>query len=455
MLLRVNPVKSFSPNFLVPSSKPETQRAILVASLAEGDSVIYNDLRCTETQAMKDACRAIGSNIKEYQSHLEIHGVGNKLKSPSRIINCHGSGLVFRVFTALTSFTNKPTILTGDKILCQRIMQPLFDGLSALGAEIESICSLGKAPVVNRGLPLKGGKVYLPGNISSQFVTAILFAAPYANEPIEIILTGEAYSHSYIFQTIKFMQDSGIKVEHNDSFTYYKVYPGLYNKINIRIKEDYTSASYLLVTAALFKGEMVFNNIDGHSLQGERAILSILEKIGITYHFKSETKELIVNNPHDYLSGEYEFDAKNYPNIVPTLAVLGSFICGRFKVYGASVTQFHKAPRIEAMVSELTKLGVDIKILYNNENVCDGFEIFGKKEYSGGVVFSNWEDHRIFMSLFVASLKTKNPCYLQGHEEVACSFPTFLEEFKNFGVETHMTPEIDLEKNQPNYAVSH
>jgi 3-phosphoshikimate 1-carboxyvinyltransferase len=442
--LKVIPAKKITGNFIIPASKPETQRAILIATLAEGRSFIKNDLRCSETATMKEACRSIGATIIEHADSLEIIGVAGDMHAPRKVIDCKGSGLVFRVFTALASFIPTPVIITGDSILRGRVMKPLFDAMRVLGGDIENICGGDTAPVVNRGRALNGGICHLPGNISSQFITAILFAAPFAKEPTKIIVDGEMYSLSYIKQTLHFMQQAGIEVEFDEENSIFTVQPGFYKSINVRIKEDYTSASYILATAALYKGRTHFKKAYGDSMQGESEILKILETMNITHVYDKETDELIINNPHEKLSGHYEFDAKDYPNIVPTLAALGAYVTGSFKVTGAALTRFHKAPRVEAMTKELKKLGVDISIVYKND-FADGFIIHGKESYPGNVTFSSWNDHRIFMSLFIATLKCSAPCYFTDYLDVDCSFPTFFDEFKNVDVKM----EIISEANSP------
>lgn len=130
--LVVEPTNHILHSAWIPSSKPETQRAILAATLANGKSVIYNDLRCLETSTMKDACRSIGAKIIEEPGRLIIYGTGGKISPEEKVIDALGSGLVFRVLTALTCFSNKPAVITGDTILRTRVMEPLLDAINIL-----------------------------------------------------------------------------------------------------------------------------------------------------------------------------------------------------------------------------------------------------------------------------------------------------------------------------------
>ncbi len=432
--LRVNPVTELKGKAVIPSSKPETQRAILAATLAKGRSRIDNDLRCVETTTMKDACRAIGAIIHEHEGYLEIDGVGRDLKAGKYVIDALGSGLVFRVLSALTCFSSTATVISGDAVLRGRVMAPLFDALSQLGANIEYVGDEGKAPIVNWGGGLRGGRCTLPGNVSSQFVTAVMFAAPLADAATEIVIEGEILSISYIRQTVAALRQAGITVDVSEDFARIVVHPGHYQPAHYQVYGDYTSSSYLIGAATLFQGTTVFGNINSTSLQGERAIIDVVKALGLTVQFDDVRHTLTLTNPYPQLRGDFEFDASDFPNIVPTLAAIGAHVQGTFRVIGASITRLHKSPRVKAIVAELSKMGVDIRALFR-DGVYDGFEIRGHGEtYAGDVTLSSWGDHRIFMSLFMASLRSKQPNLLDGYQDVNCSFPDFLSQFQGLGV---------------------
>ncbi|MFF2331667.1 MULTISPECIES: 3-phosphoshikimate 1-carboxyvinyltransferase [unclassified Streptomyces] len=436
MLLRVEPIENFAGTFRVPASKPETQRAILASTLAEGRSRVVNDLRCDETETMKRACRALGAEISEHDGYLDITGVGGSLgNAPRTMIRADGSGLVFRTMAALTSVLPSPAVVTGDETLCNRVMSPLLDALGELGADIESVCREGHAPIVNWGGRLAGGNCRLPGDVSSQFITAILFAAPFAEHPVEIDVAGRVHSQSYIEQTLHTLREAGVQVTASPDHRHYRVEPSRYRAKDVSVHEDYTSASYLLAAAALYPGRTVFTHVHGGSRQGEAAILPILERLGLRTTLDRAASRLIVDNPRGSLRGTFDIDATDCPNIVPTLAAIGAYVDGTLRVTGARVTHFHKAARIEAMVTELSRAGVAIKSLYAR-GVCDGFEVRGAPAYPGGVTFSHWGDHRIFMSLFVAGLRMKSANLYSGSEEVRLSFPSFFGQFAKAGVTT-------------------
>lgn len=434
-LVSVEPLDSFGGTFRVPESKPETQRAILTSSLASGVSRITNDLRCAETETMKNACRAFGARITEFEDHLEVQGTGGTLQPLGQILRAGGSALVFRTMTALSSVSSSPVVLTGDATLRSRVMAPFFSALGDLGGDIESICEDGKAPVLNRGGRLGGGVCKVPGDVSSQFITAILYVAPLAERPVEIAVTSELYSRSYVQQTVTSLVGAGIAVSVSDDFHAFRVEPSRYHSRDLVVHEDYTSASYLLAAAALYPGRCVLTGVYGDSAQGEFAIIPILRELGLDITFDSTSRSLIVENPLGRPRGDIEIDAKDCPNIVPTLAAIGAYVEGTMRVVGGRLTRFHKTSRIDAIVQELSRAGVDIQVLYE-DGVCDGFVVRGAASYPGGRTFSSWGDHRIFMSLLVAGLRMESANAFAGFEDVRLSFPEFFEEFRKAGLKT-------------------
>ncbi|MBE8596293.1 3-phosphoshikimate 1-carboxyvinyltransferase [Xenorhabdus sp. BG5] len=430
--LAVNPSNYILHSAYIPSSKPETQRAILAASLADGKSIINNDLRCLETSTMKEACRRIGARIIEEPRRLIIYGTGGKISPEKKVIDALGSGLVFRVITALTCHSDTPAVISGDAILRTRVMEPLLNSLIELGGNITSVHMNGKAPFINWGGYI-GGECEIEGNISSQFITAILFAAPLAKKSTTVKIKGEILSLSYIRQTLEVLAIAGIKFKHNENFSKITVFPDEYSPAEYTITGDYTSCSYLVAVATLFPCDLILKNINSKSLQGEQAILTFVEEMGVEVIRNDQKNEIRLINRKGLLTGNYEFNVSNCPNIVPTLASIGIYVNGCFRVTGGSITRLHKSPRIKAMVNELLKLGVNIQPLIIND-VYDGFEIHGASSYSGNCRLSSWGDHRIFMSLFVASLRCQQTNYIDGYEDVHCSFPSFFKEFEQLGI---------------------
>ncbi len=443
MYLRVEPTKELGTRMSVPASKPETQRAILAATLADGTSIIRNDLRCTETETMKIACRQLGARIEEGNGALYMTGTGGQFASNIEVIDAKGSGLVFRTMMALSSMKGTPTILTGDATLRRRVMQPLFDSLRHLGANFTYLGDEGKAPVINWGASLTGKHCRLAGDISSQFITAILMAAPLTRHGINMTVTPPVLSQSYLAQTVDTMRRCGVDVQVDPDYTQYHVAPGAYRPFETRINADYTSLSYLLMACAIFPGRYRIGGIQPETLQGEKLFADIVQALGVRLQYDADT--LHVDSAGARLEGSYAFDVSNGPNIIPTLVALSLFVRGTFTVTGGSVTRFHKSSRVESMIGEVRKLGADIEVLHNAEGHIDGFVTRGRAVYPGGVTLSSRGDHRNFMSLFVASLRCEEACHLDGYADVICSFPDFIDQFRSLGVQCATAKQYYLE----------
>jgi 3-phosphoshikimate 1-carboxyvinyltransferase len=420
--------------FHTPSSKPETQRALVLAALAPGRSHIRHDLRCTETMAMRHAIAEFGARSAEEHEVLVVDGVNLRQQAASvGIVDAAGSGLVARLSIALALVKPGGLVVTGDDILRRRAMSDLIEELNRLNSgRVRSLVAPNSLPVLVQGGALAGGRYQLPGDVTSQFVTALLVAGPLAQAPIEINLTPPVLSSSYLRQTIAAMARAGVQVEYSSDFTTFRIAPAEYTSFTTTLAGDFTSASYFLATAALFVGKTRIANLQPESLQGEAAMLRIVRELGVDVAFDEIGNELVVSNQLEVLAGNYEFDVSDCPNIVPTLAALGSFVEGRFAVSGASIVRLHKSSRVEAMAHALRAVGVDITLRWRGD-VIDGFEIRGRHTYPGGAVMSSVRDHRIFMALFVASLRMQQPNFIDGCEEVECSFPGFLDQFKANG----------------------
>lgn len=427
MIISIRPIQTFNGVFDIPPSKPETQRAILAAALASGTSLITHDLRCLETILMKNAIKTMGAQVIEQAQKLEIHGCANNPIFADSSIECAGSALVFRIFAALATHSQHPINLKADGTLSKRIMKPLFDALMSLGGKYDFGQAPSKAPCCVLPSRLCGGVCHLPGNISSQFITSLLFFGPLLNDALEIHVDFPPHSSSYIKQTLHTLALAGVNVEYNNQLTFLKTLPSKFRSFNVNIDGDFTSASYLLGCAILFPGKTVFNNINIRSLQGEAIILDLLSALDMKFSFSEEKKQLTIDNQLDTLRGDIEINVKNGPNITPTLAAIGAYITGSFTVRGAKLCQYHKSPRIEVIVYELKKLGVDISLIYDENNICDGFTVRGKASYTGGATFNSHNDHRILMSLYVAALKANSPCQIKtsGLSSVKTSFPDF------------------------------
>jgi 3-phosphoshikimate 1-carboxyvinyltransferase len=418
-------------HFDAPSSKPETQRALVIGALAEGTTVIRRPLIARETEAMIGACRALGARVEHVGDELRIDG-GAALPTTveqTRYVWSAGAALVARLFATIGSALPERFVIDGTCVLRSRPFATLFSALQEKGLRFEFPERDGRLPCIalSRGLP--GGRYALRTSVSSQFVTALLIPAPLARRGTVITLEGPRYSLCYIRQTIDMMQRFGMPVDVDDDIREIRVPGGSsYNGRVIEIGGDYTSASYLLGAAFVSRGKITVGNLDPESLQGERAIIDIVETLGASVRWLPGRLGLAVDCTRLPSRVDADFDLQDCPNILPTVAALAATIPGRVRITGARLTQFHKSPRIDAMAAELAKAGVPVDVLYSADGNADGLEIRGSTAHAGGIAFSSHGDHRIFMSLVLFSLACGAPCTFLEPLDTNDSFPDFLEQ---------------------------
>ena len=416
LISRQNPIYG---EFSAPASKPHTQRAIIMAALADGLTKISYPLVSRETQVMIEACRSLGAKVAQLDDRLEVSGIGpifsqdptSSDPASSRYIWSSGSALVARLFLTIGSALPETVIVDGKCNLRVRPFEPLTAALQRKGVEFKFFDAAHRLPCAAISTALPGGRYQLDMSVSSQFTTALAIAAPLAAAPVCIELTGPQYSISYIKQTIEMISHFGIAVEASDDMRQIRVPNGQsYQSRDAKITGDYTSASYILSAAFVTRGCIKLVNLDPRSLQGERAIVDILAALGAHVRWIPGENALYIDCSHLPSSADAVFDLSDCPNILPTVAAVAATVPGRIRIMGGRLTQNHKSPRINATAAELGKAGVAVEIIKDKEGFIDGLEISGKEHHEGGQEFSDHGDHRIFMALAVFSLACRNPC---------------------------------------------
>jgi len=401
-----------------PPSKSYTHRAYAIAALAEGDSKIINPLFSGDTNATLSACKAFGIHAERSKNSIMIKGCAGKLKKPAKEIDVENSGTTLRLFTAIASLDEKAT-LTGDDSIKQRPMQPLLDALNSLGARCISF-NEGRAPVVVEG-KLKGGKAELPGTISSQFVSAVLIASPYAEKEVELRIKGALVSRPYVDITIDMMQNFGASVQ-NKGYENFLIENSIYKAREYKIEGDYSSASYFLALAAIKNTKITIKNLRKDSMQGDKKIVEILKDMGADVKQKSE--EIIMNGAKK-LEG-IEVNLKDAPDLLPTIAALACKAKGETVINGVAHARFKETDRIAACAEEFRKFGAEI------EEKEDGLVIKGSKNLKGAKVDA-YKDHRMAMALSILALDAEGETEINDAESVKISFSEFFDILKGLG----------------------
>lgn len=351
------------------------------------------------------------------EGDLSIVGVNGSPEAPEDVIDVLNSGTTLRFVSAVAALT-EGAVLTGDGSIRSRPNGPLIQALNDLGATAFSIRAGGRAPLVIRGR-LKGGLAKLDGGVSSQFLSALLIACPLSQGTTTIAVQGELKSKPYAEITLDMLNEAGasIEVSGND---YWMEGGQSYSLPEYDVPGDFSSTSYLLAAAAVTGSALRIRGIRP-SRQGDSAILDILDRMGADIEWNKDAGDLRIAG-----SGLFgvEVDASHIPDLVPTIAVLGSVAKGRTIIKNAEHVRHKETDRLQAMAQELSKMGADIR------ERPDGLEISGGD--LKGARLSGHHDHRIVMALTVAGM-VAGDTVIEGAEAVDVSYPGFFQEMAGIG----------------------
>lgn len=404
----------------VTTSKSHTMRAILLASLAEGESRVRRALPSPDTEAMVAACTSLGANIARNGDDYTIHGTGGRLCTPDNVIDVGNSGQVLRFAGALAALLPQHTVLTGDHSVRHiRPMRPLLDALGQLGALAVSSKGDGKAPVIIRG-PVRPGRVRMDGK-DSQPVSAMLFLAAHLPgvTAIEVENPGE---QPWIDLTLYWLDRLGVPYTARDYTSYTVQGRGRYPAFDYTVPGDWSSAAFPIAAALVTNSALTLENMDIADPQGDKAVLGMFERMGARIEVDEKAKTVTVH-PHQGLKG-IEADMNAAVDALPVLAAVACFASSPTRLTGAGICRHKECDRIAAMAEELGKMGARL------EELEDGLIIHPSVLL--GARADSRRDHRIAMSLAVAGLA----CGGMVINDVACvakSFPGFAAAMRGVG----------------------
>jgi 3-phosphoshikimate 1-carboxyvinyltransferase len=419
----VKKTEKLSGALCAPPSKSYTQRMIIAAALSKGASKISNPLLSEDTEATVRAISALGAKIKLSDGCWTVTGAAS-LKGAKEPIDCGESGATLRFMVPIAALASGPTNLVFSGSLERRPIEPLLYSLKELGAN-SHVKKLGKKDsVCVDGGGIIGGETAMPGNVSSQFISGLMFACPLAKVDTEIMLTSTLESEDYVKMTQAVLVDHGIKVPAHESHIHIPANQ-IYVPSDGRVPGDFSSASFLLAAAAIIKSKVEISNLDYSSVQGDKAILGILKHMGVEGKVCPKSVEIEGSGS---LLKPIEVDAKNIPDLVPSIAALACYSKGISHIFGAHRLRLKESDRLESLHIELTKMGAQITI---ND---DGLIIQGGSGLHGTVIDSH-NDHRIAMACAVAALGADGETTIQNAECVRKSYPQFFLHLKHLGAE--------------------
>ena len=420
MNITIKPSKIINGKINAPSSKSYMQRAIVAALLTEGESKILNPSFCDDSLVSIEAAKVLGAEINEDNNSLIING-GLKNGLPSRTINCGEAGLAIRMFAPLASLCTEKIYFTGMESLAKRPIDMIEKPLKDLGV----ICNTngGFIPLEIKG-PLKGGNILVDGSVSSQFLTGLLLALPYADYD-SVIEVRDLKSSPYIDMTLEVIKKFGVEIKKDgNNYEKFRIKRNQkYKPTEILIEGDWSGASFILVAGAVGGSvEVSFLNTDSN--QGDRKIIEILELAGADVFCDSNSNSVTVKKKE---LNPFEFDATDCPDLFPPIVSLAANCIGVSVIKGISRLAHKESDRALVLKKEFGKIGV--KIVLDREK--DTMTIYGGS-IRGGKVFS-YNDHRIAMAGAIAGINAINSIVIQNSECIAKSYNKFYDDFKKIG----------------------
>ncbi|HVO67859.1 MAG TPA: 3-phosphoshikimate 1-carboxyvinyltransferase [Syntrophales bacterium] len=416
--MEIKPVHYLDATVEVPGSKSYTQRALVIASLARGRSILSNVLISEDTQYLLEALRALGAKILSSGSDFIVTGTEGRIRNPGRAVFLGNNGTALRFLTTLVSLGRGEFTLDGSSRLRERPVKPLLDVLKTLGVASHSKNNRGYPPLRIDADGISGGAVTFANVESSQYISSLLISAPYAREDIEIRLEGKTVSEPYIEMTLNVMENFGAEIIRGETNTFL-VKSGLrYSGKKYIVEGDASSASYFFLAAALCQGRVRVMNINPNSIQGDIKFLGIIESLGCPVVRGGTWVEVIGGT---LSGGDVSFDMGDMPDMVPTLAVLAAFRKGRTTITNVAHLRIKESDRIASLVNELNRIGVNAK------ERDDGLVVVGGKPHGADV--ETYNDHRIAMGFAIAGLAASG-MKIKDKLCVRKSFPGFWDELK-------------------------
>ena len=415
-MIEIQPAPALKATVAAPPSKSYTNRAYIVAALADSTVRLENPLFSDDTRYMREALLQFGVSVVEEKQAAMVQGQGGKLNVPGREVFIGNAGTTMRFLTTLASLAPGITRLTGDDRMQERPIEDLLMCLRQMGLKAESLQGNGCPPIKIHGGKPQGGSVTLAGDKSSQYLTSLLLSAPYFQNDTVINIEGELTSKSYVDITLDIIQTFGVSVL-NEFYRKFTIPAGQhYRARSYAVEGDASSASYFFAAAAVTGGEVSVTNLNPDSAQGDIHFPDALEQMGCEVK-RSGEKITVFGNP---LRG-ITIHMNDMPDVVQTLAVVALFAEGKTTMTGIANLRIKETDRIAALANELTRLGASVA-------AGEDFLIIEPGTHQPAEV-ETYDDHRMAMSFAVAGLgipgvKIKNPrC-------VDKSFPNFFERFQ-------------------------
>ncbi|ODP26039.1 3-phosphoshikimate 1-carboxyvinyltransferase [Paenibacillus nuruki] len=397
-LVEIGPAqKLINSEIVIPGSKSFTNRALIIAALAKGNSFLKGILRSDDSYWCIDALRKLGVEIEVNEESVLVCGVNGKWPNEEAKLYIGAAGTIARFLPgALATSTNGTWTVEASKRMSERPIRPLIDALIDLGADITYLEREGYYPIEVHGNGLKGGDVWISGSISSQFISGVLISAPYAKDPVKVNIKDHIVQHAYVKITIGLMEEFGAKVTYTHDLNNMIIENSQYIGKDITLEADASTCGYFLALAALTQGKIRIINIGYDTNQPDIKMIDIFEKMGCTVTRGDTFIELI--GPKQ-LKGGFDISMKELSDQTMTLATTAIFADGPIAIHDVAHIRTHESDRIKVICDSLSALGIQV------EEREDGLTVY--PGLPKPVLLQSHDDHRIAMSLALIGARVK------------------------------------------------
>ncbi len=423
-MLEIVPLTRLNAALTVPGSKYVANRALAIAALADGDSVLRNLPDNNDIRNAITALSHLGIRFRPEKNALHISGTGGRLRATPSAIDVGESGTLLRFITAMAALAPGRTTITGSARIQERPIRDLLDALRALG--IKTVArENGCPPVAIEGGTLRGGSCPVKGDISSQYISGLLLIAPFAPEGMEIRLTTGLVSKSYVDLTIGLMAQWGVGVTREGYRTFSVAAGQSYRARDYTVPGDWSSANYFFAAAAILNGRVTVKDLDLHSLHGESKFINVLEGMGCRIESDAPTGSVTVSGPAALRA--VDADMSSMPDAVQTLAAVAAFADGQTRLRNIGNLRFKECDRIDMTADELRKTGVEVRTGPDEMLIQGGGTLVP-------AIIDPHNDHRMAMSFALIGLRQPG-IRIANPSAVDKSFPGFWDSLTSIGVE--------------------
>ncbi len=416
MRARITPTKIDSGNITIPPSKSLAHRAIICACLAPGRSVISNIDYSVDIRATIEGMRHLGASIKEDKDTLFIDGI-ETFQYDGDVVNCHESGSTLRFFLPLFSLTGKRATFSGSKRLIER-PQNVYEMLF----QEQGIDFVRTYPNIIIDGRLKPGELTLKGNVSSQFITGLLFALPLLEADSKIHIEPPFESRSYVDLTIQMLKRFQIIVEYEDAYTLAIKGNQQYQPTDVLVEGDYSQLVFW-ASLGVLNHSVETHGLDLHSLQGDKKTIDIFQSMNAGIK--------VLDDGYQFCPGTLNgtvIDLNDCPDLGPMLFALATQANGKTTFQNAGRLRIKESDRIEAMETELKKLGCSISSTFGTVTIT------GPVKLQGNVTLHGHNDHRIVMALSILATIADEPITIDDAQAISKSYPGFFKDLASCGI---------------------